>query len=1580
MGFLMAEKWSTIIESPEYNALDGEGQAKLKERYFQNVISKDPSFSGLDEVGQTEIRQRFFGGQRTINGQAVLDAPRPVEDVLSFTPTAPRPDPIERAAGATIREAARPEMYAPQQPPQKEPGLYDLGGDIEIGLARLLRSGLRIVPAAEMEFRTQTGQFKDFTPAKDGKLDTAHHLSEFSRGFERAGQQLQNIEDDLRGKQRPLSFDSFDEGTARIIRGVTQNSPNMAGAFAVSLLTGNPSAGPAMFFATTKADEQMRMVKEGVSPDKASLFSNLYGAWEGGTEMLVFPKLFKGATKGIPLRQLPGMIVENAGQEGLAAFLEGFTKEVEENTNANGTLKEGVDLKTLAQNAADRGLSQMPEDMAIGAVSALGPGAVGTAVETVQQQKAKEQSQDIENQYKEAVKPPEIAAPDVPVSDKVVAPDEMALRQASETAQDGLNNLRLREQGISPQEAEAMTEDELAYALMPEDQRSHMESISQEFSPEQSAEIDRVLAELDAQEKRTEDVREQMAQETEARVTPEQVEAAEKGLEELEKPAKIQDMTDKEASRDIAPQDNASGKGEGFSIIVNDPRQAMPVEKIWRSLKQRYTDKTISQEEFSRKLAEIFGETFLSKADRKKILSEVGVDPGGGTGQLFTTKWKSLYGQHKKSLEQNATSQEDIDNERIREAWAAADLSAEQRIEQDIREVYNPNTDKINDVRVSDIIDVFGEEMRRIGIPLEGASSVSRSRYYGDELNRIRISDHTQANLASGAKIFVGIGENTLDADIIIPESASTKDIKVAAQQAAYLYNPDSFNQSAPAESGGPASTPQVEEGNMGEEPINIPPVAKELMRSGPEAAKELRKQVSDVRYGPPGTILFEFQGETYEVPEPDDVMPAQDNKGTNNEAARSWALKQVLSKKASLTKKASSKKRQSGKLDYEGLVEGAQKAKKNTLRFTERAKQLTDDALVPISHRLENMDPALFRSVRDHAFDVQYNTKQTMDKVEPWLKHFDSLPQKIRNQIQDYLYSGEIQRAENLIDRTGGLEVFRNAMNTMDALFVLARENGVKMEAMIGWYPRAIKDMRGFMEYVEDEKTRSGIKDALKERAKRTNRTVNDLTDREVWDVINSQYRGFPTGKVLLARPGHAKERSVNYGPELREFYHDPSQSMVQYIMQMERAIADNQFFNKVAPEISQLKAADTRARSRLAGLQKSGQDTRKAALRVAETEKALSEAMEALDADRPKSIGQIVQGLRDQHKLNYKQEQELQRILQGYFSTKKGDATLNGLMNLTYGLTLGNSLLHNITQIPEIALGLMSGKIDSFVPAMAGSLTSKTWQDMGGKVYSQELREFDVSKIVDRLLQVTMWTDNLGKNTLADTAINDAFKNAQKPTKPFLDKLKLYFGDEYTSVLQDMKDKRVTRGVKQYAFNVVSDFQPTSRAEMPALYLSHPGWKVAYALKMFTIKRSNAAIQQAIRDFKNGRPLRGVTRMASMIAILSALGIGAKALKDFARGKPLEDDDWPDRVWDEFLRWALYSRYQMEQAGWKGPVKSFAEGLGPALPLIDVADAAISGDPDKLKDLTKYTPVLGDLYYWWFQEEEPKKRRKRR
>lgn len=67
-----------------------------------------------------------------------------------------------------------------------------------------------------------------------------------------------------------------------------------------------------------------------------------------------------------------------------------------------------------------------------------------------------------------------------------------------------------------------------------------------------------------------------------------------------------------------------------------------------------------------------------------------------------------------------------------------------------------------------------------------------------------------------------------------------------------------------------------------------------EMIKAVRDSAANLRTEIANVRYGPPGTIYFDFRGETYAAKEPMDVMPVG-----AGEAGRAWCVKQLLNKTA---------------------------------------------------------------------------------------------------------------------------------------------------------------------------------------------------------------------------------------------------------------------------------------------------------------------------------------------------------------------------------------------------------------------------------------------------------------------------------------------------------------------------------------------------------------------------------------------------------------------------------------------------------------------------------------------------------
>jgi len=78
---------------------------------------------------------------------------------------------------------------------------------------------------------------------------------------------------------------------------------------------------------------------------------------------------------------------------------------------------------------------------------------------------------------------------------------------------------------------------------------------------------------------------------------------------------------------------------------------------------------------------------------------------------------------------------------------------------------------------------------------------------------------------------------------------------------------------------------------------FEMSPITKLMISSGLESLVELRKEVSNIRFGKLGYIDFEFQGESYTTKEPSETIVVGYTEGSfYGEKSNSWALKQLLS------------------------------------------------------------------------------------------------------------------------------------------------------------------------------------------------------------------------------------------------------------------------------------------------------------------------------------------------------------------------------------------------------------------------------------------------------------------------------------------------------------------------------------------------------------------------------------------------------------------------------------------------------------------------------------------------------------
>jgi len=192
------------------------------------------------------------------------------------------------------------------------------------------------------------------------------------------------------------------------------------------------------------------------------------------------------------------------------------------------------------------------------------------------------------------------------------------------------------------------------------------------------------------------------------------------------------------------------------------------------------------------------GKNLLTRGKRFKALRELGVKKGSEEQEIYEAKLETLRPDITPSttiekLQPRTAEQVRLDeekaweeNQRLIEAEKASDLTAEERIDQGITESYNPYQDRIDPVRISDILDVAEKEISRIiGRGATGFSSKSEALYWENVSDvDIRLAAHDVVYEESDKGIFIGVGNSIQDADVVLSESMTSEEIKDAIKKA----------------------------------------------------------------------------------------------------------------------------------------------------------------------------------------------------------------------------------------------------------------------------------------------------------------------------------------------------------------------------------------------------------------------------------------------------------------------------------------------------------------------------------------------------------------------------------------------------------------------------------------------------------------------------------------------------------------------------------------------------------------------------------------------------------------------------
>lgn len=597
----------------------------------------------------------------------------------------------------------------------------------------------------------------------------------------------------------------------------------------------------------------------------------------------------------------------------------------------------------------------------------------------------------------------------------------------------------------------------------------------------------------------------------------------------------------------------------------------------------------------------------------------------------------------------------------------------------------------------------------------------------------------------------------------------------------------------------------------------------------------------------------------------------------------------------------------------------------KDIKRHLRDSKKLGDEFLGAISTRLENIDPSIKYRMRKFEYNVGTKVTKLTDRVLPFINLTEHLPKGDKESFDLARKNSNATELNRIVNKYKLGREYHEVKKVLDELRQSAINAGYKSGYLPHYHPREIRDMSGFLDYMYKSDDWSTFDYVIKEKEKKQ----GALSTEEKVKIINSLLRGYSTEQVTLSKPGQLKARTIKeVTPELNEFYADSNSALLRYIDDVTSAVEAKKLFGKT-------KSEDT--------------------------------------VDYNSTIGSYVLDLIDKELITPSQERELTSILKARFNPVGTSGVVTTFKNLSYADTMG-SPTSAIVQIGDITWALYKNGIVSTGKVLPKAVVSKselTKKDLGIANIAAEFSDKSKSaKLVDTLFKYIGLTkiDAIGKEVLINGAYDKAQKmvKTEKGTAELTKELKPIFEKDTTQVIQDIKDGNITEDVKLYLFNVLADFQPIAKSEMPQKYLTSGNGRIWYMLRTFTLKMFDVFRREAFSKISSkGTRLEGMKNLIKLAALFTVANATADVIQDLLLGRPIE---LKDSVIDNIIKMSGTTRY----TGTKIEKEGVTGALTQVLPPFKLANAVVKdiktfGD-EKGFESVQSIPIFGKLYYWWF------------
>lgn len=607
------------------------------------------------------------------------------------------------------------------------------------------------------------------------------------------------------------------------------------------------------------------------------------------------------------------------------------------------------------------------------------------------------------------------------------------------------------------------------------------------------------------------------------------------------------------------------------------------------------------------------------------------------------------------------------------------------------------------------------------------------------------------------------------------------------------------------------------------------------------------------------------------------------------------------------------------------------------------------DYGLGLISTRIRNKSESLLKRGRDYERQLRRNAHDKIETAAPFLKELNNLKGADAAAVDLALTSNNKAALQSALTRNPQLA---KSWSAVDQLIktegrALIRAGLVKNLRSDYLFPRVVIDRPGLVEKLGGV-AKEGLERKLAEAEAKTGQALSPVEEST---IINQYLRRLDTSDYA---PGFTKGRKIaEVTADLRPFYAAPGEALHQYLSATTRAIEKAKFFGRDLVREGEGGRVDTNA-----------------------------------------SIGELVRRERERGKLTAADEVELREMLQSRFGAGERGASplIQTVKNLTNAGLLGN-IVSAGTQLSDLGSVFYAHGIRPTLEALTQKLAGtqrlsarelgllghiseelistgrdpKFLKKFPPKVAAKLAPLFNSAKFVESTFK---WSGFQALDGLAkDVHLNAPLIKYQrllktaKGERELSAKYKEAFGEEYPQLEADLKAGKVTENTRSLSFSELSDFQPTSKLEMPQGYNDMPNGRLVYMLRSFVLKQADIVRRDAYNNIKKGlqtkdyrQVAKGFNNLLKFSLTMGISGATVAMLTDWISGRKVDfkDLDIAGNLLKTF-GWSRWVMDKMRTGDWNDAVLSLT------VPPFQMWADITKRDPKAVR----YIPILGKLLY---------------